>query len=83
MTAPTLVFAVLVATAVGALYHLLLGTNLRQLALFCGVSILGFALGQAIGSAMPPAIPHVGQLRLVEGTVLAVALMTVVRYLRL
>ena len=83
MTAPALLFTFLVATAVAALYHLLFGRNLRQLAIFWVASIVGFAIGQALGSAMPPAVPHIGQVRAVEGTVASVVLMTIVRHMRL
>ncbi len=83
MTAPALLFAFLAATALAALYHLLFGRNLRQLALFWVASVLGFAVGQAVGAAMPPAVPHIGQVRIMEGIVMALVLMTIVRQLRL
>jgi hypothetical protein len=83
MTAPALLYAVLAATALAALYHLLFGRNLRQLALFWVASLVGFAIGQAVGMAMPPAVPHIGPLRIIEGIVIAVVLMTIVRQVRL
>ncbi|MHB0878502.1 MAG: hypothetical protein ACYC5O_20895 [Anaerolineae bacterium] len=83
MTGPALLFAFLVATAVAALYHLLFGRNLRQLAVFWVASLVGFAIGQVLGAALPAAVPHIGQVHIIEGIVVAVVLVTIVRYLRL
>jgi hypothetical protein len=49
MTVPTLLFALLIALFYGSLYHLLRGGKFWRLALYLGLSVLGFAIGHLIG----------------------------------
>jgi hypothetical protein len=49
MIVPTLLFALLVALLYGSLYHLLRGGKIWRLALYIGLSMLGFAVGHLIG----------------------------------
>ena len=49
MTIPSLLFALLIACLYGALYHLLRGGGFWRLALYLGLSVLGFAAGHLIG----------------------------------
>lgn len=49
MTLPTLLFALLVASLYGALYHLLRGGGFWRLTLYLGLSVLGFAVGHLVG----------------------------------
>jgi hypothetical protein len=48
MTIPTLIFALLIATLCGVLFHILRGGSGWRLLLYIGFSTLGFALGQWI-----------------------------------
>jgi len=49
MTLPTLLFALLIALLYGALYHLLRGGGFWRLALYLGLSVVGFAAGHLVG----------------------------------
>jgi hypothetical protein len=46
MTLPTLLFALLIASLCGVLFHILRGGSGWRLLLYLGFSALGFALGQ-------------------------------------
>ncbi|HNB88685.1 MAG TPA: hypothetical protein PLD33_18655, partial [Anaerolineales bacterium] len=48
MTLPTILFALVVALLLGAMYHFFRGGGGWRLMLFFGLSILGFALGQLL-----------------------------------
>jgi hypothetical protein len=50
MTLPIFVFALLIALLYGALYHFIRGGNGWRLLLYFGLSILGFFIGQKIGT---------------------------------
>ena len=50
MTFPTLLFALLIALLYGALYHFIRGGNGWRLLLYFGFSILGFFIGQWVGT---------------------------------
>ena len=49
MTLPALLFAILIASLYGALYHLVRGGGFWRLLLFLVLSLAGFALGHVIG----------------------------------
>ena len=49
MTLPTVLFALLIALLYGALYHLLRGGKFWRLALYLGLSVVGFVFGYLIG----------------------------------
>jgi uncharacterized membrane protein YeaQ/YmgE (transglycosylase-associated protein family) len=64
--APTLTFAFILATLLGAAFHLLMGGDARRLALFLLSGWIGFGLGHAIGAALGINLFTVGTLRLVS-----------------
>ncbi len=49
MTLPALLLALLIALLCGAVFHFIRGGNGWRLLLYLGLSVLGFAIGQAIG----------------------------------
>ncbi len=49
MTVPSLIFALLIALALGALYHLIRGGDWSHLLAYLFMSALGFAVGHFIG----------------------------------
>ncbi len=49
MTLPNILFALVIAMLIGALYHFVRGGGGWRLILFFGLSALGFALGQLVG----------------------------------
>lgn len=52
MLGPTTVFAFVVATLIGALFHLIVGGNARRLALFLMAGWAGFLLGHMGGKSL-------------------------------
>jgi hypothetical protein len=49
MTIPSLLFALLIALALGALYHLIRGGDAAHLLTYLLMSVLGFAAGHFVG----------------------------------
>jgi hypothetical protein len=64
MPDPIFTFAFVVATLIGALFHLIIGGDARRLAFFLVASWLGFAMGQALGNSMDIQLLMIGQLRM-------------------
>jgi len=83
VTLPALAFGLLLASALAAAYHLVLGRSLRQLAWFWAASVAGFVAGQFLGSLLPWPVPALGLLHPIEGGILSLAAMSVVRSFRL
>ena len=49
MTLPSLLFALLIATLFGSLYHLIRGGGFWRFMLYLGLSVLGFVAGHLVG----------------------------------
>ncbi len=83
MTAPAIVFGLVIATLLAAAYHLLLGQSLRQLAVFWLASVAGFLAGHLLAGLLPVRLPQLGLLHPIEGALVSLAAMTIVRASRL
>jgi hypothetical protein len=84
MPSPTVIFAFILATIYGTLFHLVVGGDVRRLALYLLAGWLGFALGHLLGVMLGVEILRVGPLRALSATVgawtaLIVARMLIVR----
>lgn len=69
MLGPIFVFAFVIATLIGALFHLVVGGNARRLALFLLAGWCGFVLGQILGVSFRVEIVTVGGLHIVASSV--------------
>jgi uncharacterized membrane protein YeaQ/YmgE (transglycosylase-associated protein family) len=69
MPGPGLVFAFVMATLYGALFHLVLGGDARRLALFLLAGWLGFAVGHVSGLIFGVEFLSLGGLRMFPATV--------------
>lgn len=69
MPGPLFVFAFVVATAIGAGFHLIFGGNARRLALFLLAGWAGFALGQIAGQTFSVTVFVIGDLYIVTSVV--------------
>ena len=79
---PALIFSLVIATLYAALFYLWQGRVLRDLLFFWLASIVGFASGQLVGMLLAVIPWTVGQVRIVEGTLLAVLFLVIARWLR-
>ncbi len=66
MPTPTLVFAAIFATLLGAAFHFIIGGSLRRLLLYLWASWVGFGLGHFIGVFFGINALNVGTLRLLS-----------------
>lgn len=64
MFTPSFVFAFIVATLLGAAFHLVFGGDARRLALFLLAGWIGFAVGQVLGTAFEVNALNMGTLHL-------------------
>jgi len=64
---PIFSFGLMVATLIGALVHLIIGGDGRQLVAMILAAWIGFALGQMIGALMGITILSIGSLYLFTG----------------
>lgn len=59
---PTITLGFIIATLLGALFHLILGGDVRRLALFLIASWVGFGIGHILGILLNFSILNIGAL---------------------
>lgn len=69
MPSPIFVFAFVVATLIGAVFHFVFGGDARRMALFLLAGWIGFALGHAAGRSFDIAIYPIGELRIIPAII--------------
>jgi hypothetical protein len=75
---PTLIFGFIVATLLGAAFHLVFGGDARRLALFLLGGWVGFGLGHVVGVIFAINIFNIGTLRIVSASVGALLVLTLI-----
>ncbi len=68
---PLLVLSAILAVGYGALFHLWQGRTYRDLIVYVLAAAVGFALGQGIGLLLDLDWFHIGQVRIIEATLMA------------
>lgn len=81
MPGPTVTFAFILATILGALFHLIVGGDARRLALFLLSGWIGFSLGHVLGGILGIDILPIGSLHIVTAGFGAVVALVVARFL--
>ena len=77
--ATALILGVLVSTAYGALFHLIMGGNFRQLTNYILASWVGFIVGQFLGQAIGFEAFKLGTVHLATATIGSCLLLAVTR----
>ena len=68
LAAPAFLFGATVATIWAGLYHVLLGKRVINILLIWAVALVGFGLGQLVGSAVDAQLGRYGQVQLLFGS---------------
>jgi hypothetical protein len=79
---PALILSLLLASVYAALFYLWQGRGLRDLLFFWLASLVGFASGQVVGQMLGILPWTIGQVHVIEGTVLALLFLFIARWLR-
>lgn len=79
--APSLVFSVLLASLYGAVFHFVWGKRWRDLVLYWVVGVVGFAIGQALFGFLGFSMYLIGEVRVVESTIVSWVCLFVARWL--
>jgi len=68
---PALIFGFVLATLYGLVFYVLFGHGWLRLVFYWLVSVVGFFLGQWVAGLLGLAIFNIGELRVVEGTLVS------------
>lgn len=79
---PSLVFSVSLASLYGAIFHFIWGKKWRDLALYWAAAIVGFGIGQAIFGLLNFSVYMIGEVRIVESTILSWGCLFIARWLK-
>jgi uncharacterized membrane protein YeaQ/YmgE (transglycosylase-associated protein family) len=79
MPGPSITFGFIIATLLGACFHLIFGGDARRLALFLLAGWIGFGLGHFLGILFEIDLFNVGSLRMLSAVVGALTALTVAR----
>jgi hypothetical protein len=79
---PALVLSLVLASIYAAGFHLWLGRNLRDLIFFWLAAVVGFASGQVVGQFLDLVPWTLGEVHIIEATVLAFLFLIIARWLR-
>lgn len=83
LTAPSTVLSVVLATILAALFHLWRGERAKELLLYWPVALLGFLLGQMVAGVIGSSFAMIGEVHVLEGSLLALAAMFLANWLKL
>lgn len=79
---PSLILSIILAALYGAAFHLWRGRSLRDLIFYWLAAGIGFASGQLAGQMLGFVPWTIGQVHIVEATVVAVLFLFMARWLR-
>ena len=82
LEAPGFVLSVALASAYAAVFYLWRGRRLRDLFFFWLASAVGFAAGQVAGEMLDTIPWTIGQVHVIEATLVAITLLVVATWLR-
>lgn len=80
--APALLFSLVLATLYAALFHLIVGRRVRDLVFYWLAAVVGFSVGQLVGMQLRLVPWTIGEVRIVEGTVIAILFLLLAHWLR-
>lgn len=81
LLSPSLVFSALLASLYGAVFHFIWGKRWRDLGIYWAVAVIGFAMGQAVFDWLGFSVFMVGQVRVLESTIVSWVCLFVAKWL--
>jgi hypothetical protein len=79
---PALILCLVLASIYGAAFHMWQGRSLRDLVFFWLAAVVGFASGQVVGQLLDLIPLTIGQVHIVEATLIAFLFLIIARWLR-
>jgi len=81
LLSPSFVFSFLLASLYGAVFHFIWGKRWRDLVVYWIAALVGFAIGQIVFDLLGFSIYIIGEVRVVESTVVCWVCLFVARWL--
>jgi hypothetical protein len=81
LLSPSGVFSFLLSSLYGAVFHFIWGKRWRDLAVYWVAAVLGFVIGQIVFDLLGFSLYMVGQVRVVESTIVSCVCLFVAKWL--
>jgi hypothetical protein len=83
ISSPALVLSIIMASAYGALFHLWKGEAAKDLLIYLAAGLVGFGLGQLAGSTLGLGIFMIGQVHVVEASLICWLILFIAKWLKM
>lgn len=83
ISSPALVLSLIIASAYGALFHVWKGTTAKDLLIYLAAGLVGFGLGQLAGNTLGLGIFMIGQIHVVEASLMCWLILFVAKWLKM
>ncbi len=83
LSSPALVLSIIMAIAYGALFHVWKGTTAKDLLIYLAAGLVGFGLGQLVGNTLGLEIFMIGQVHVVEASLICWLILFIAKWLKM
>ena len=83
LSSPALVLSIVMASAYGALFHMWKGQTAKDLLIYLAAGLAGFGLGQLVGNTLGLEIFMIGQVHVVEASLICWLVLLIAKWLKM
>lgn len=83
LPSPPLVLSIVIASAYGALFHVWKGKTVQDLLIYLVAGLVGFGLGQLVGHTLGLGIFMIGQIHVVEASLICWLVLFIAKWLKM
>ena len=83
LSSPALVLSIIVAGAYGALFHVWKGKTAKDLLVYLAAGLVGFGLGQLAGDTLRLGIFMIGQIHVIEASLMCWLILFIAKWLKM
>jgi hypothetical protein len=83
LSSPALVLSIIIASAYGALFHVWKGKTAKDLLVYLAAGLVGFGLGQLAGDTLRLGIFMIGQVHIIEASLMCWLILLIAKWLKM
>jgi len=83
LSSPALVLSIIMASAYGALFHVWKGETAQDLLIYLAAGLVGFGLGQLVSNTLGLGIFMIGQIHVVEASLICWLILFIAKWLKI
>ena len=83
LSSPALVLSIIIASAYGTLFHVWKGKTAKDLLIYLAAGLVGFGLGQLAGNTLRLGIFMIGQVHVIEASLMCWLILFIAKWLKM